>query len=241
MRSLHEVLGKKLWFVLFSVRTLLALAISSRLSSVQQQLPFPPQVRREDVDIVSSTDRRAHLHRICKLAHAAIGPSLNTAQHICGNQPRLEVGPHFRVNSSLMKWICTKCWTIMPRAVVEVLAAADGNDPGIAHWICSSCSAIGHFASDSSDEWGQFANDLVFDAYAAHLQNAGYEVDVYSQECDYQDHDHCPGKNRLRIREVDGLSKETIASFERCWCLCHKTLESNSLEPRERSDDDTVG
>jgi hypothetical protein len=127
----------------------------------------------------------------------------------------------------------------MPRAEAEVLATTDGMRAATAQWKCSSCRAIGHFAPDSSDEFWEFANDLVFDAYAAHLQKAGYEVEMYSQECDHGDHEHCRAKNRVRI---DGVSKETITFLERCRCLCHdEALELNRLEPRERSDDDTVG
>ena len=129
----------------------------------------------------------------------------------------------------------------MPRAEAEVLATTDGMRAATAQWKCSACGASGHFAPDSSDEFAEFANDLVFDAYAAHLQKAGYEVEMYSQECDHGDHNHCPGKNRSRVRDEDGVSKETITFFERCRCVCHKALESNRLEPRERSDDDTVG
>jgi hypothetical protein len=34
MKSLHELVSKKWWFVLFNVGTLLALAVSGRLSSL---------------------------------------------------------------------------------------------------------------------------------------------------------------------------------------------------------------
>lgn len=98
-----------------------------------------------------------------------------------------------------MLWICTKCWTIMPRAEAEALAVG-GKDAITTRCRCSSCGTIGQFASDSSEEFCGFANDLAFDAFAAHLQKAGYEgfAPIYSQECDHGDHAHCAGKNRLR-------------------------------------------
>jgi hypothetical protein len=117
----------------------------------------------------------------------------------------------------------------MPRAEAEALAVG-GKDAATARCRCSSCGAIGQFASDSSEEWRDFANDLVFDAYAAHLQKAGYEVRAYSHECDNGDHEHCPDKNRL------GVTKH-----EHCWCVCHKHWNPIASEPAERSDDDTVG
>jgi hypothetical protein len=118
----------------------------------------------------------------------------------------------------------------MPRAEAEVLGTTHGMHAQTEDWKCSSCAAIGQFASGSSDEWRQFANDLVFDAYAANLQKAGYAVEMYSQECDEGDHDHCPGKNRLSVPNSD-----------RCWCACHKAIEPIRREPRNRTDRDTIG
>jgi hypothetical protein len=68
----------------------------------------------------------------------------------------------------------------MPRAQAEKLLNSPSMLSDAKGWRCSSCGAIGHFASESSPEWVEFANDLVFEAYAAHLQKAGYEVEVYS-------------------------------------------------------------
>ena len=89
--------------------------------------------------------------------------------------------------------------------------------------------AIGQFASSLSDQWQEFVNDLVFDAFAASLQKAGYEVEMYSRECDHGDHERCAGKNRLRE-----------PTFQRCCCSCHKTTESLRVDDRKRRDDDTV-
>ena len=128
-----------------------------------------------------------------------------------------------------MKWVCTKCWAIMPRAEAEKLSVKDGTNADAPDWRCSSCGAVGEFASDSSVEWGQFANDLLFDQFAASVQKAGYEVEVYSQQCDHGDHEHCSGKNRA-----------SIPNFERCLCNCHSAAESPRLERRKRRGDDTV-
>ena len=103
----------------------------------------------------------------------------------------------------------------MPRAEAEVLASTDRTHAERADWQCTSCGAVGTFASDSSDEWRQFANDLLFDQFAASVQRAGYEVEAYSQQCDHGDHEHCSGKNRL-----------SIPNFERCLCNCHPAVES---------------
>jgi hypothetical protein len=117
----------------------------------------------------------------------------------------------------------------MPRAEAEVLSSTGGTHPDTTDRKCLSCGAVDKFASDSSDEWSEFASDLIFKAFAAHLRKAGYEIEVYSQECDHGDHCHCPGSNRLRI-----------PNFERCLCACHGALEPNRLEHRMRTDDDTV-
>ena len=37
----------------------------------------------------------------------------------------------------------------------------------------------------------EFANDLLFEQFAAALQEAGYDVPLYSAECDHGDHVHC--------------------------------------------------
>jgi hypothetical protein len=70
----------------------------------------------------------------------------------------------------------------MAHTELEVLAAASGDHAGTAPWKCSSCTATGEFASDSSDEQGNLPMTSFFDALAANLQEAGYEVEMYSQE-----------------------------------------------------------
>jgi len=107
-------------------------------------------------------------------------------------------------------WLCTKCWRILPRADAEKLSLAQGAPTGAADWKCPSCGAIGQFASDSSPEFAEFANDLVFSALAASMQEAGYDVLAYSAQCDKGDHEQCPGTNR---------AGEPL--FERCRCECH--------------------
>ena len=76
---------------------------------------------------------------------------------------------------------------------------------------------IGQLASDSSSEFKDFAVDLVFEAYAKALQEAGYEIPEYSAECDHGKHRDCSGKSRLT---------DVPTRLERCWCLCHTNLAS---------------
>ena len=101
----------------------------------------------------------------------------------------------------------------MPRADAEKLSLAHGAPSGTPDWKCSSCGAIGQFASDSSPVFAEFANDLVFEALAANIREAGYDVLAYSTQCDKGDHEQCPGTNRLRAE----------LSFNRCLCECHRS------------------
>jgi hypothetical protein len=112
-------------------------------------------------------------------------------------------------------WLCTKCWRIMPRADAEKLSLAQGASSGTADWNCSSCGAIGQFASDSSPQFAEFANDLVFEALAASIREAGYEVLAYSAQCDKGDHGHCPGTNNRLTAE--------------CLCECHRSAYVSRL------------
>jgi hypothetical protein len=98
----------------------------------------------------------------------------------------------------------------MPRADAEKLSLAQGASSGTADWKCSSCGAIGQFASDSSPQFAELANDLLFEALAASIQEAGYEVLAYSAQCDKGDHGRCLGTNRL------------TAECLKCLCECHK-------------------
>lgn len=111
-------------------------------------------------------------------------------------------------------WLCRKCWRIMPRTEAEKLPLRQCAPSGTTDWKCSACGAIGQFAPDSSPEFARFANDLVFGAYAARLQEAGYEVLEYSAQCDHGNHGHCTGKSRLTGR--------IFPPFNRCCCECHE-------------------
>jgi len=119
-------------------------------------------------------------------------------------------------------WICTRCWKIMPRAEAEHLEL-DQSHLTVQDLRCSSCNAVGQFVPSSSPEFEEFANDLLFEAFAASLQRAGYEVLMYSAECDQGNHGHCPGKHRL--------TGEIPASVERCFCQCHKSSERSVTRP----------
>lgn len=99
----------------------------------------------------------------------------------------------------------------MPRTEAETVPDRRNVLSETGNWKCSACGAIGQFASESSAEWAEFANDLVFEAYAASLQKAGYEVKLYSAECDHGNHDHCSGKNPV----------EAIPFLQDCRCECH--------------------
>ena len=117
------------------------------------------------------------------------------------------------------RWICRKCWRIMPRTEAEKRSADQCAPGGTADWKCSSCGAVGEFASDSSPEWAEFANDLVHEAYSEALQQAGYEVLEYSAQCDHGDHGHCTGKNRITEEIPPHLDW-----FKRCFCECHRAM-----------------
>jgi|SRR5271157_4447386 len=108
-------------------------------------------------------------------------------------------------------WLCTACRNILPKAEAEARTLRASEPSELGEWLCPQCSAIGQFVSDLSPEWADMANDLVFEAYAASLQKAGYEVILYSAECDREDHQQCKGKNRAGYPE-----------FDRCLCECHK-------------------
>ena len=116
-------------------------------------------------------------------------------------------------NEETTRWICRECWRIMPRTEAEKHSLDHSSTSKPLNWKCSSCGAVGRFASHSSPEWAEFANDLVFHAYAKCLQEAGYEVLEYSVECDRGDHGDCAAKNRLTGNIPPPLS--------RCWCRCH--------------------
>ena len=113
----------------------------------------------------------------------------------------------------------------MPRMEAEILASTGGTHPDTTGRKCSSCGAIGKFASDSSDEFREFANDLVFWAYAAHLQNketrrtakretilhieAGFYTDFCRRAgCDVaekQERQLCPSQDFSERCESDGV------------------------------------
>ncbi len=123
-------------------------------------------------------------------------------------------------------WICTSCWKIMPRAEAEHLEL-DQSHLTVQDLRCSSCNAVGKFVPESSPEFAEFANDLLFEAFAASLQTAGYEVLMYSAECDQENHGHCPGKNRL----TGEIPYSIPASFGRCFCPCHESSERSVTRP----------
>jgi len=123
------------------------------------------------------------------------------------------------------RWICTQCWRFRPRADVEALEAAftaggphrdeqarEGNWRGVtAAWVCEHCGSTATFVPEESTAGAAICNDLVFEAYAARLQEAGYAVLAMSAECDSQDHAGCRGRNRL----------ESGTPLDSCSCSCH--------------------
>lgn len=111
----------------------------------------------------------------------------------------------------------------MPRTESEQLAHR--GDVAVRDLKCPSCSAVGQLVPESSSEFAEFANDLVFSSYAAKLQEAGYEVLAYSAQCDHRDHRHCDGKNRL--------AGEIPPPFERCSCPCHEPYGKEQRLPIE--------
>jgi hypothetical protein len=87
-------------------------------------------------------------------------------------------------------WLCRKCGRILPRTEADKLLLDQCTPSKTEEWKCSWCGTAGQFASDSSPEWAEFANDLVFEAFGATLRQAGYEVLEYSAQCDHGDHGH---------------------------------------------------
>jgi len=127
----------------------------------------------------------------------------------------------------------------MPRTEAEKRSADQCAPGGTADWKCSSCGAVSEFASDSSPEWAEFANDLVHEAYSAALQQAGYDVLENSAQCDHGDHGHCTGKNRITEEIPPHLDW-----FKRCFCECHRSdgpsYGERSAGNRKASADDTI-
>jgi hypothetical protein len=109
-------------------------------------------------------------------------------------------------------WVCTKCWTIMPRIEAEK-RSGPSSASSVIDWKCAKCGAIDNFADDTSPEFADFANDLVFEAYASHLQEAGYAIHQYSEHCDVGRHSDCHGESRM--------PDDVPSRFKRCWCPCH--------------------
>ncbi len=104
----------------------------------------------------------------------------------------------------------------MPRTEADKRSVDLCAPGGTTDWKCSSCGAIGQFASDSSPQWAEFANDLVLEAYLAALQQAGYEVVEYSAQCAHGNHGLCAGKNRL--------TGKIPSPLDRCFCECHREI-----------------
>jgi len=105
----------------------------------------------------------------------------------------------------------------LPKAKAEARLLHHSSSNGSTEWKCSQCGATDRFVSELSPEGeailGAIANDLVFEAYAALLQEAGYDVTLYSLQCDHGDHQACDGKNR---------AASGVPGIDRCWCACHK-------------------
>jgi hypothetical protein len=97
----------------------------------------------------------------------------------------------------------------MPRVEAEKLPMDQCTANETKDWRCSWCGAIGQFASESIPEWHEFVVDLTYEDLAARLQEAGYEVIMYSAECDRGDHGDCFGKNRV------------TENSRWCGCTCH--------------------
>jgi hypothetical protein len=116
------------------------------------------------------------------------------------------------VGEFMTLWVCTMCWTIMPRIEAEK-RSGPSSASSVIDWKCAKCGAIDNFADDTSPEFADFANDLVFEAYASHLQEAGYEIHQYSENCDVGRHSECHGESRM--------PDDVPSRFKRCWCPCH--------------------
>jgi len=120
----------------------------------------------------------------------------------------------------------------MPRVEAEALtsqhmAPADGGS-------CSHCGAADAIYSHTSPEGADLINDLTFEAYAAGLLEAGYEIILYSTQCNQGNHQHCTGKNGLTADSPQDVSPglahvpnapgplEKNRLPHHCFCPCHK-------------------
>ena len=127
------------------------------------------------------------------------------------------------------KWICRRCGRFMPRAEAEALvsrheAPADGA-------ACSLCGAPDALFARTSPEGADFISDMTFDAYTTGLREAGYEIVLYSAQCNKGDHQHCTGKNGLAVESPQDFSPSLahVANVleqnrlpQHCFCPCHK-------------------
>jgi hypothetical protein len=78
-------------------------------------------------------------------------------------------------------WLCRSCVGFLSRREAEALAAAHDVPARTAERV--HCNAIGAFVSDTTSEGRAMIDDLTFDAYAAGLRQAGYEVVLFSACC----------------------------------------------------------
>jgi len=121
----------------------------------------------------------------------------------------------------------------MPRVEAEALASSQLEPPadGAA---CSRCGAVRGLFSHTSPEGSDFINNLTFRVYAAGLREAGYEIVLYSAQCNRGDHSHCTSKNGLMADAPQDFSPsladapnapgplEKNRLPHHCFCPCHK-------------------
>ena len=130
----------------------------------------------------------------------------------------------------------------MSRQEAEALAAT-GETPAC-DAECSHCKKVGAFVSDMSIEGGAIVDDLTFDAYAGRLRHAGYDVLLYSTQCNQGQHHHCTGENLMNSGAASGLNLSMTHMLDllepdpngsrlpkRCLCPCHRRKQPLPLFP----------
>jgi len=141
------------------------------------------------------------------------------------------------------KWICRECGRFMPRSEAEALASSQLEPPADGA-SCSRCGAVRGLFSHTSPEGSDFINNLTFSAYAAGLREAGYEIVLYSAQCNQGDHSHCTGRNELTADSPQDVSPglalvpnaprpvEKNRLPHHCFCPCHEKSGVIPLLPR---------
>jgi len=95
------------------------------------------------------------------------------------------------VDGQIKMWACRKCWTLKPRAEVELAGGSSVTDVEASKWMCPKCQTIGTFVNQDQPQFQEFELDLALYARNAWLHAAGWPV--FSIRCAAGHHLQCPG------------------------------------------------